>query len=667
MVAVNDSNDTGAEQDIIPAKGSGSITPSVGQVLVAGSTPPTTVKLAAVKFELDEEGYLCDPETKARSVQVIAPTPAVNPTAFTYRISFNGGTFDGFDFQAPAGETVDLTDVGRVVSSIGVAMTRGEPGTGVSSMALSGDQASLVVSYDNGNTQTLPIPSLAAAQQSEAAARTYRDQAQTNKEAVDQALAQANVFAQDQVPPYLQQPALNDTYVPRRANVLDDETPGHAAFFGGGNQARLHTAGGNTGLGYFVLKNGAYEGAGSVALGSVAGMAATTGNNLTLVGYYAGGAVTGANEVTHVGSYAGFEVPGAWNTSLGGRAMCGPNVPRVPGASASAAITGAAYTAWLAKTPTGVRNTAVGREALSTLGSGSDNVAVGYEAFGGQGPQLPVSAISVNGTSVTVTIPDASGLIVGEPILFSTPVSGFSSNPPVTWKLYNVTAKTANTFTYEQDPAPVGTYSGGGIVLGGVITGNNNVAVGSSALFNNQRGSANIAIGALALTNADIGSHNIAIGHAALNNQTNGASNVAIGGNAAHGLTTGVNNTFLGRDAGLTATTANKTTTASGQTVLGYQAGQGSTAQSHHIVAVGSNALASANYAVSVGHFAHASGAGSVAIGCDSSNTGASATSANDFVLGTPMHRLKVPGLPTVNPGVGSGYLWNDGGVVKVA
>lgn len=169
MVAGNDSVDPGAEADIVPAKGKGSITPSVGYVLVSGSTPPATVKLATVDFEIDSEGYISDAKTKERNVEVIAPSEAVNPSAFTYRINFDGGLFPGFDFYVVPGSTIDLTDVGRVATSVGVATTRGEPGVGVASMTLSPDQTSLVVAYDNGTEQAVEIPALGEiAQQAQA-------------------------------------------------------------------------------------------------------------------------------------------------------------------------------------------------------------------------------------------------------------------------------------------------------------------------------------------------------------------------------------------------------------------------------------------------------------------------------------------------------------------
>jgi len=445
-------------------------------------------------------------------------------------------------------------------------------------------------------------------------------------------------------PASLTQAAGNAVWVARGVNILDDGTTAHAAFFGLGNSTRLMSNGGNTGLGYFVFKDGAYTGLASVAVGSTAGMRATTGNNLTFVGYQAGAAVTTGNEVTYVGSYTGFQNSGFDNTGIGSRALCGPN-NNIPAA-------------------TGTGNTAVGREALATLSTGINNTAVGVMAGGGQGPQIPVTGVTYSGTTVTVTLGDASGLVVGSTIFFGG-ITGFTTNNPNGF--YVITGIAGNQVTVTVTSPPTGTYGSGGIALGGALSGNNNVSMGYQAAFNNQRGSSNIAVGNYALQAADIGNHNIGVGHAALQYVTNATSNIAIGSSAGFGVTTGNQNTFLGYWAGLTATIANKTTTASGQTVIGYQAGQGSTFQGVHIVAVGSSALASGHYATSVGHLANADGSGAVAIGCDSSGTGASAAAANSFVLGTANHRYKMPGLPTTNPGAGTGVLWNNGGVVTVA
>ena len=73
------------------------------------------------------------------------------------------------------------------------------------------------------------------------------------------------------------------------------------------------------------------------------------------------------------------------------------------------------------------------------------------------------------------------------------------------------------------------------------------------------------------------------------------------------------------------------------------------------------------SYALGLGSKTAADANGSVAIGTDSGGVGASSTVANQFVLGTANHRYLMPGLPTANPGAGSGILWSNAGVVTVA
>ena len=435
-------------------------------------------------------------------------------------------------------------------------------------------------------------------------------------------------------------------WVRQIGNVLDDGSANHAAFFGNpaGHQTRV-VSGDNTGLGYFVLKNGTYTGTGTVAVGAVAGMAATTGANLTFVGYYAGGAVTTASEVTYVGSYAGFQNTGSLNTGIGSRALCGPNL-NIPAA-------------------TGSNNTAVGKEALATISSGGNNTAVGVLAGGGAGPLIPISNVTFSGTTITLTLADTGGLAVGSTILMAG-ITGFTTNNPNGTRTI-ASIPDSTHLTYVVPSAPTGTYGSGGTVLGGSMTASNCTYIGYSAGLNNQRGQGNTAIGANALITADVGGANTASGYSALNKQTTAANNVANGYQAGFSVTTGGNNVFIGKDAGLTATVGNATTTGTNQTVIGYQAGLGSSVQANHIVAIGSSTLADGAFAVSLGHAAYANGAGSVAIGCDSGGAGAQAAAANSFVLGTANHRYKMPGLPTANPGAGTGILWNNGGVVTVA
>ena len=96
--------------------------------------------------------------------------------------------------------------------------------------------------------------------------------------------------------------------------------------------------------------------------------------------------------------------------------------------------------------------------------------------------------------------------------------------------------------------------------------GANNIAVGSDALYTNTSGFQNIAIGTSALQGSASSSNNIAIGFGALaNNLSNTANNnTCIGSSSLGSLTTGSGNTALGSGVGSTLTTG------SFNTLIGY-------------------------------------------------------------------------------------------------
>lgn len=216
-------------------------------------------------------------------------------------------------------------------------------------------------------------------------------------------------------------------------------------------------------------------------------------------------------------------------------------------------------------------------------------------------------------------------------------------------------------------------------------TGTENTALGAYAGQKVTSGQGNAFVGREAGTAVTVGAWNTAVGHNALRANVSGSLNTAVG-QAAGASATGQGGTYIGRNAGVLVTSAmenvhigyhagysgggdaaNATTTGARQTVVGTEAGQGSATQVNLIVAVGYRATASGHYATALGSGVSAAGNGAVAIGRDNAGTAATAPNNNDFVLGTALHRYKMPGLPTANPGVGSGILWNDGGTVKVA
>lgn len=124
-----------------------------------------------------------------------------------------------------------------------------------------------------------------------------------------------------------------------------------------------------------------------------------------------------------------------------------------------------------------------------------------------------------------------------------------------------------------------------------LTTGNNNVAVGTNALFYNRTGGCNVAVGSFALECLFFGSTsataNVAVGFNALRCNVNGTCNVAVGTNSFRLNTTG-QNTGLGHNTGCSVTTGYRNTligqnagrlltTTTNSTVVGGQAGENST------------------------------------------------------------------------------------------
>ena len=119
------------------------------------------------------------------------------------------------------------------------------------------------------------------------------------------------------------------------------------------------------------------------------------------------------------------------------------------------------------------------------------------------------------------------------------------------------------------------------------------------------------------------GSYNNALGREAQYSLTTGSYNNALGYAAQRSLTTGSSNNALGRDAQdkPRGNSAWATTTASRQTSVGQESGQGSSTPSDDIVTVGYRAIADGAKAMALGSMADARHAGSVALGSDTITT----------------------------------------------
>ena len=142
--------------------------------------------------------------------------------------------------------------------------------------------------------------------------------------------------------------------------------------------------------------------------------------------------------------------------------------------------------------------------------------------------------------------------------------------------------------------------------------------IGHTALTGSRGNDAlyNTALGGSVQANLTTGQCNIGIGVQSQAKLATGLNNVSVGFRAAQ-LATGSNNVAVGHRA-LTAPndkTANATTTASRQTAIGTEAGQGSAVESNNITAVGYRATASGHAAMALGSDSVASHGWSVALG----------------------------------------------------
>ena len=114
---------------------------------------------------------------------------------------------------------------------------------------------------------------------------------------------------------------------------------------------------------------------------------------------------------------------------------------------------------------------------------------------------------------------------------------------------------------------PVGT---GNVALGdnvfgvGNLSGSNNTAIGTAAMYDNSTGAWNLAAGYLALENNTTGSYNVALGGSALGLNYTGSSNTAVGYAAGYTSESTAGNTFLGNYAGNLSTGASNTYVGSG-------------------------------------------------------------------------------------------------------
>jgi hypothetical protein len=145
--------------------------------------------------------------------------------------------------------------------------------------------------------------------------------------------------------------------------------------------------------------------------------------------------------------------------------------------------------------------------------------------------------------------------------------------------------------------------------------GNDNVGIGSQALYYNSGGNDNIGIGYQTLYSNISGKNNVGIGSQALYYNSGGNDNVGIGYEALYNNGDGFGNTAVGFGALFQAANHSPGYYSNYNTAIGYNAGS------------------------VYDYFS-----GTVSIGVDSSGNSAQAENDNDFILGTNLHNVQIPG-----------------------
>ena len=285
----------------------------------------------------------------------------------------------------------------------------------------------------------------------------------------------------------------------------------------------------NTAVGGETLEN-VVNGGYNTAVGTFAGRFNQNGDENCLFGYKAGYDINGGDANVAVG-YEAFQnaTTGNYNVAIGKQAM------------SSAAVTGdfniAIGRTCLQQVTSGTQNLAIGVDSLTTMNTGSYNVALGPSAL-----RLGGGALS-NNTAV-----------------------GAQSGR-------NTTSNNNAFFGY---------YSGYGNTSG------INTAIGHRALYTNQAGTGNVAVGNDVMYYNNGGSFNVAVGNAANQANQTGSRNVhigqqageynsgtlitAVGNQAAQGLSNNTNagsfGTYIGAYAG------REINTGQSNTFIGYASGQ---------------------------------------------------------------------------------------------
>lgn len=340
---------------------------------------------------------------------------------------------------------------------------------------------------------------------------------------------------------------------------------------------------------------------GSMFVGENAGGATSIGStsNATVIGVDAGSNGSPLTESTIIGTAAGTHTPGgttdAGNTVAGAFAMRGTMT--APTHTDNNTVMGYAALGHIAASTVTLRNNvAVGAYAMYGTVSGSDRVAIGYEAMKNPNQYAGTNGDIAIGSGALYTPQAATypAVAIGYRALYDVGRGGVTATEGQT----AIGAYAAeNMFGDLHGATAIGYKAMQGVT--GLSTGAYNTAIGWRAMDTVTTGSYNTATGALSMSGITTGSRNTAFGYATMNYLSDGDDNVALG---AYALAASITTSGVSRNV-----------------AIGYKAMQNPGTSMTDNVAIGLQALAdstgSRNVAVGTGALYNSTGSDNVGIG----------------------------------------------------
>lgn len=173
LASIADGIDFDDDPDLVPLRGTITFTPKVNKVLVQDSLDPVSIYPMTIQANLDSEGYLV--HNFKRGVKLLAPTEHVNPSGWTWQVSFDlsqGNTkiaTQSFPIGVPEynpadpSTAVDLALASPVPDASGVPITRGEPGASVEDIEVNESGTALIFTIGGSNPteKEIPLPDVA--------------------------------------------------------------------------------------------------------------------------------------------------------------------------------------------------------------------------------------------------------------------------------------------------------------------------------------------------------------------------------------------------------------------------------------------------------------------------------------------------------------------------